>query len=672
MNRLLFFVFSITLITNVSAEELTDIQISSPVMDKATISNEAIEEVDTRNAVDGGDLLKNINGVNTIRRGGHGLEAVIRGQSDQRLNTFLDGAMVYGACSAKMDPASTYANVNNYDSVTVIKGTQSVLFGAGGPGGIVSFKRVTNPVTKPEFRIGQNFDSNAGAYTTSGNMVYPLSSTSYLRLNGSTTNAGNYETGSGIKPLTEYSTTDYTVILGTLLSDGSKLEVNYSNNRQDKVGYPGLNMDIAYSYTDMYTLKYHRVTPLGIFNTMNVELFNTDIDHLMDNTTLGRKAVGANGAMAWPTSSDTYGGRIIGAIGSNIRTGVDYEHNTKNAEQNMVMSMSGSLMNVHMTYLWPDVETKKLGLFFEQDLNNISYGLRYDQVELDPLKADVDPGAANMAITANEVYADSDNGGYAAATKREFDNISGFIRLNKDLMGGKSYMSLSINERAPDTTELFNAKHNSSAMMRHVGNPHLKSERHMTIEVGHDGMLMGNHIKGSVFYNDVEDYITTHRVADAAMGTRTYKNVDATLYGYEITAHRVVAGIDTTLNLNYTRGEDDTQNRALPQIMPLAGDLTFEIKSAQSNYGLRINFADTQDRFDSKVLDVAGGTAGYTVYDIFAGFEPTPNLRFTVGMSNITDKRYATHLNTTNTLDAAATRTDEPGRSLFGSINYEF
>ena len=659
MNRLLFFVFSITLIINVSAEELTDIQISSPVMDKATISNEAIEEVDTRNAVDGGDLLKNINGVNAIRRGGHGLEAVIRGQSDQRLNTFLDGAMVYGACSAKMDPASTYANVNNYDSVTVIKGTQSVLFGAGGPGGIVSFKRVTNPVTKPEYRIGQNFDSNAGAYTTSGNMVFPLSSSSYLRLNGSATNAGNYETGSGIKPLTEYSTTDYTVILGTLLSDGSKLEVNYSNNRQDKVGYPGLMMDIVYSYTDMYTLKYHRVTPLGIFNTMNVELFNTDIDHLMDNRTLRS----GGSAMATPTSSDTYGGRIIGTIGSDIRAGVDYEHNTKNAEQTMMGSLK--------TYLWPDVETEKLGLFFEKDMNDISYGLRYDQVELDPTRAGVDPGAGTMQNSANMVYAMAANGGYAAAAKRDFDNVSGFLRFN-NLMNGSSYVNLSINERAPDTTELFNAKQNSSAMMRHVGNPHLSSERHMTIEIGHEGMLLGNHVTGSVFYNDVDDYVTTHRVADAAMGTRTYKNVDATLYGYEITAHRVVAGIDTTLNLNYTRAEDDTQNRALPQIMPLAGDLTFEIKSAQSNYGLRINFADTQDRFDSKVLDVAGGTAGYTAYDIFAGFEPTPNLRFTVGMSNITDKRYATHLNTTNNLDAAATRTDEPGRSLFGSINYEF
>ena len=52
MNRLLFFIFGAVLITNISAEELTDIQISSPVMDKATISNEAIEEIDTRNAVD--------------------------------------------------------------------------------------------------------------------------------------------------------------------------------------------------------------------------------------------------------------------------------------------------------------------------------------------------------------------------------------------------------------------------------------------------------------------------------------------------------------------------------------------------------------------------------------------------------------------------------------------
>ena len=664
MNRYITIIFSLTFITNVFAEEITDIQISSPVMDKATISNEAIEEVDSRNAVDGGDLLKNINGVNAIRRGGHGLEAVIRGQSDSRLNTFLDGAMVYGACSSKMDPASTYANVNNYDSVTVIKGTQSVLFGAGGPGGVVSFKRVTNPVAKPEVRIGQTFDSNAGSYTTSANMVFPLSSSTYLRLNGSKSDAGNYETGSGIKPMTEYSTTDYTAILGTVLSDGSKIEFNYTNNRQDKVGYPGLTMDIVYSYTDMYTFKYQRATPFLIFSSMNLELFNTDIDHLMDNVVL-RGSTG-NGVMSWPTASDTYGGRIIGTLGSDVRAGIDYEHNTKDAEQNMVMSGS----NVFLTYLWPGVETQKLGLFFEKDLGNISYGIRYDQVELDPTKAALDAGGM-MFKTANEVYSE-DYTGTIVATKREYDNISGFLRFAKVLSHGDAYLNLSVNERAPDTTELFHAKWNSSsAMMRHVGNPNLSNERHKTIEVGYEGMFMGSHITGSLFYNDVDDYITTHRKDDSAMKARLYKNVDASLYGYEITAHRVFAGIDTTLNLNYTHADDDTQNRPLPQIMPLAGDLTLEIKGAKSNYGLRVNFADTQDRFDSKVLDV-GRTAGYTVYDIFAGFEPTPNLRLSIGMANITDKRYATHLNTTNRLDGAADRTDEPGRTLFGSINYDF
>ena len=663
MNRLNTLLLSAILVSNISAEELTDIQISSPVMDKATISNEAIEEVDTRNAVDGGDLLKNINGVNTIRRGGHGLEAVIRGQSDSRLNTFLDGAMVYGACSSKMDPASTYANVNNYDSVTVIKGTQSVLFGAGGPGGIVSFKRVTNPVATPEFSFGQNFDSNAGSYTTSGNMIFPLSSSTYLRLNGSKSDAGNYETGSGIKPLTEYSTTDYTAILGTVLSDGSKVELNYTNNRQDKVGYPGLTMDIVYSYTDMYTLKYQRVTPFMIFTSMNIDLFNTDIDHLMNNMVL--RGTSGDGEMNWPTASDTYGGRIIGTIGSDMRAGIDYEHNRKDAEQNMVMSGS----NKFLAYLWPGVETEKLGIFFEKDLGNISYGLRYDQVELDPTKSTEKGGM--MSKTPNEVYS-TDYAGTIVATKREYDNISGFLRFTRGITHGETYINLSVNERAPDTTELFHAKWNaSSAMMRHVGNPNLSSERHMTIEVGYEGMFMGNHVTGSVYYNDVDDYITTHRKDDSAMKARLYKNVDAELYGYELSVHRIFAGIDTTLNLNYTRGNDETQNRPLPQIMPLAGDLTLEVNSASTNYGLRVNFADTQDRFDSKVLDV-GRTAGYTTYDIFAGFEPTPNLRISIGMANITDKRYATHLNTTNRLDSAADRTDEPGRSLFGSVNYEF
>ena len=136
------------------AEDLTDIQISAPASSNAVIQNEAIQDIKTRNAIDGGDLLQSINGIQSIRKGGHGLDPVIRGQSDQRLNTFIGGAMIYGGCSTKMDVGSTYANVESFDTITVIKGTQSVIYGAGGPGGIVSYDRVTEPFGGPAAKDG--------------------------------------------------------------------------------------------------------------------------------------------------------------------------------------------------------------------------------------------------------------------------------------------------------------------------------------------------------------------------------------------------------------------------------------------------------------------------------------------------------------------------------------
>ncbi len=665
MNRIFILILAVFINTQITAEELTDIQISSPIMDKALIKNEAIEVINTRNAVDGGDLLKSINGINTIRRGGHGLEAIIRGQNAQRLNTFMDGAMVYGACASKMDPGSTYANVNNYDTVTVIKGTQSVIYGAGGPGGIISFKRVTDPVSDNSYKVTQTFDSNAGGYTSAIDAIFGISENSYFRINSSSSNAGNYETGSGIKPLTEYQTVNHAFILGKRLSDGSKVELTYQYNQQDEVGYPGLKMDIAYSDTDMVMFKYHRQSPISIFSSMNFELFNSEIDHQMDDFTLrGRTAMD----MFTTSTSDTYGGRLIGNIGTDIRAGVDYENNTKNANQNMEMSNT----NMLMAYSWPDVEIDKLGFFIEKDSKDYSYGLRYDYVEAQAHKATVDTGSMNAnQKSANELYT-QDYGSGVVASKREFDNFSGFIRLDRPLANGKSYISFSVNERSPDATELFNAKSNGTAMMRHIGNPNLSSERHTTFEIGFNGPMMGSQVDLSVYHNDVSDFITTHRKDDSGMKARLYKNIDATLYGYELSIQKnLMPGFDAQLNLNYTKGEDDTQNRPLPQIMPLAGSFTLEKKSSTTNYGLRINFADTQDNFDSKVLDV-GRTAGYTTYDIFSGFEPTPNIRVSLGVSNLTDKRYSTHLNATNTLDSAADRTDEPGRSFFGSIQYEF
>ena len=666
--------------SNLYAEDLTDIQISAPVLNTQDLTNQAIEDINTKNAIDGGDLLRSINGISTIRRGGHGLDPVIRGQSDQRLNSSIDGAIVYGACSSKMDPASTYVNIENYDSITVIKGSQSVLYGAGGPGGVVRYERVTEPLSQAnayKFKIGQTFDSNAEAKTTIGDFTLGLGQ-AYFRINGSYSEAGNYETGTGLKPLTEYETSNYAAIIGKRLDDGSKLEFTYTNNSQENIGFAGLPMDIVYSYTDIYNLKYHRVAQFGPFSSMKVELYNSDMDHLMDNYTM--RSVDS---MKTPAASDTYGGRIIGATDNGMKVGVDYEHNTRDAEQNMVISGTDR----HLAYLWPGAEIAKLGLFLEKDnkisdQTTMSYGLRFDRVETDATRAADDPGSAHMAqVTANSLYT-AHYSGTVTAGKRDFSNFSGFLRYTKDYGPMSSaYISLSRNERTPDATELFNAK-TSMAMagkyrLRHIGNPNLNSEVHTTLEIGFENMFMGSHVNGSLYLNDISDYITTYRASDGTYDNtindaRIYKNIDATIWGYELTAQKdLTSNVKTIFNLNYTHGDDDTQNRPLAQMMPLSGDISLEYQTGSVNYGLRANFADTQDRFDSRVLDT-GRTGGYTVYDLYAGFEPTPNIRFTMGISNLTDKRYATHLNSTNSLDATADRIDEPGRSIWGSLIYDF
>ena len=252
--------------SNLYAEDLTDIQISAPVLNTQDLTNEAIEDINTKNAIDGGDLLRSINGISTIRRGGHGLDPVIRGQSDQRLNSSIDGAIVYGACSSKMDPASTYVNIENYDSITVIKGSQSVLYGAGGPGGVVRYERVTEPLSQAnayKFKIGQTFDSNAEAKTTIGDFTLGLGQ-AYFRINGSYSEAGNYETGTGLKPLTEYETSNYAAIIGKMsaISD-------YDYETWQKV----LNVNITSSFLltkYLLPIMEHSVNPRIIFTSSGV------------------------------------------------------------------------------------------------------------------------------------------------------------------------------------------------------------------------------------------------------------------------------------------------------------------------------------------------------------------------------------------------------------------
>ena len=78
-NIYIFCLMTLIISTNIYAEDLTDIHITAPELSSQDLTNQAIEDINTKNAIDGGDLLRSINGISTIRRGGHGLDPVVRG-----------------------------------------------------------------------------------------------------------------------------------------------------------------------------------------------------------------------------------------------------------------------------------------------------------------------------------------------------------------------------------------------------------------------------------------------------------------------------------------------------------------------------------------------------------------------------------------------------------------
>ena len=51
-------------------------------------------------------VLQSVPGVNMIRRGNFAQEPTIRGLNAAQINVTIDGMMVFGACTDKMDPVS--------------------------------------------------------------------------------------------------------------------------------------------------------------------------------------------------------------------------------------------------------------------------------------------------------------------------------------------------------------------------------------------------------------------------------------------------------------------------------------------------------------------------------------------------------------------------------------
>lgn len=627
------------------------------------------------------DILRDIPGVSGSRMGGHGTDPTIRGLSQTQINVLLDGAYVHGGCPNRMDPPTAYAPVGTYEEVTVIKGMQTLEYGGGGPGGTILFERVTERFENDEsiradFEAGYRGNHNTkevGVDVAAGNQL------GFARFIASHTDADSYEDGNGNEVRSAYEETSKTLILGYTPSDDTRFEVSYEQMRTEDLLFPGAGMDSPKADNDTIRAKFNTTEAFGPFQAFKAEVYQSEVEHVMDNYTLRDKNP-MMPKMRAPSTSDTLGGRVIGELDSSIgrwKMGIDVQNNERDAER--INDTAGAINSV----MWPGVDIKQAGIFAELNHqlnknNRIITGLRYDHVTSDASRADIDPPM--MPLSPNALYAIYYDG--AQAKKVTDNNIGGLFRFEHDLTGTSTtlYGAISRSVRTPDATERYIASNGMTPGARWVGNPTLDSEKHHQIEIGAQTVIAGWDMEASIYYNDVSDYVLRDRFIAPGNNATIYRNIDATLIGGEINLTRQFNNNwSSSFGIGYVHAENDTDGRAIAQTPPLEGIVSIDYKNADWKLGSRIRAAAKQSRVDTQSQTGIDGqgldfdkTAGWGVLDFYGNYFFNDKVSIDFGVDNIFDKNYAQHLNREDASSGDQFRVNEPGRSAWLKVSASF
>lgn len=639
---------------------------------------------------DGGDLLRRLPGVSGARMGGHGIDPIVRGQSQNQLNVLIDGAYAFGGCPNRMDPPTTLLDLDAFDRLTLIKSAQTVRYGGGGSGGTIIFERETPRFSAgeaPRVRLNGGLTSNSEAQSAGADIALgnPLG---FARVTGQSRRADNYRDGNGDEVRSAFNSDAAGIALGWTPSDSTRLELKYDRTHDWDVLFAGSAMDSPYSDSDQWRLKFDQDVELGPLHALHAEVYRVDVDHLMDNYSL--RTLTSPFRMRVPTESDTTGGRLVADLTSGATDwilGVDYLKVAREATR--YWNYRSASVNVPQSYLWPDVAQDDLGLFAEaehplSETARLTAGLRYDSVEasLSRSRANATPVGPAWAWSPSQLYAAYYG---RAAEDRTEHNLGGFLRYARDLRPGLALTAgLSRSLRTADATERYLASNGNPASARWIGNPGIRPERHHQIDLALTRTAATWRTGLEIFYDRVGDYILRDR-AHGQSGillsdnASIYRNVEAELAGGEWTGEiRLGARWEAGASLAYVSAKNRTDGHAIAQIPPLNGHLNLEHRRESWSTGARLNWSDTQSRVDDDPLTGSGldvgETPGWWTLDLYGEASLGQHGRLRLGIDNLFDRAYAEHVNRANLdpFNPGAVQVNEPGRVLWARASVDF
>jgi len=654
----------------VFASELKPIEVFDNKEQSQQFTEKASELLNTGNS-ETGTTLRQIPGVGAARMGGHGVDLVIRGQKESQLNILVDGAKIEGGCPNRMDPPTAYVEMSSFDEVTVVKGVKSVTYGSGGTGGTVLFER-----NAPTFEEGKPYNGEINIGGTNNGVTKDMNATlsaggnkGYIVLQGSKKSADSYKDGNNNTVNSSYESQQGHVDLGWTPNENNELRLTYENTVIEDALFAGAAMDSPKSDGTTKALHYKGSNLTDGIQNLEVDLYDSSVDHVMNNYTLRTPTPPVSKRMINTTDVQTRGAKIkaTSMIGqTQLDYGVQFEGIDK-------MSTLTNSTGTSMWYMWPDVKTETKSVFAEstsffKDNQKVIVGLRYENYSTTADKANDAANSGNIASNLyNSTYSD-----YNGETDSDQSNLNGLIRYERLFANQINvFTGLSRTYRYPNATELYIAKGGTGAW---VGNPNLKPEEHNQFDLGVSQNLKESNWSISAYYDVVNDYIlrdkSQNQTSITPAGRSVYLNKDASIFGLEMsgslqaTKHLSVGG-----NASLANGTNETDNRNLSNIAPLSGSVYTQYAGTNWNAGSRFNFATAQDEVNNEFGELT--TAAWSTLDVFGNYKINKHINLSAGVDNIFDHAYQTYFNRTDNFGSTY-KVYEPGRVVWAKLNAKF
>ncbi|GGE65200.1 TonB-dependent receptor [Streptosporangium jomthongense] len=597
--------------------------------------------------------------VSLSRMGGRGLEPVVRGQSQERVDVLLDGIRVEGACPNRMDPPTSRLSSALVPVLEIRTTNRTLRWGPVAGGQVIATTadpQFDGNATTGQVTVGGS-DNGNGKLVNAAAAVG--SEEAWLRLSGGYDEADDYEDGDGNKVRSAYENAEGRADAAWTAESGFYIKSMVSRQEESDVKYAGSGMDAPQTDTDIYRMEIGSPVAMGEWSLL---AWQADVDHIMDNFSL-RPA----GMMKMQTDSitETRGLRFIldqspsgstdWAIGADVETN-DWDATLSNVTNPMPMTVS---------FMWPGVERERAGIFAEgfrrlaRDLK-VGAGLRYDRVEMDATKADT---VASMGMTPAMLYQSA----YGTTdVKSEDNNVSGFVTGEWRLPQNQALtLTGSRSVRSPGVTERYLARNTMNDSW--IGNPGLDTEKHHKLELALSGSKDQWSWKPAVWVDQVDDFVLRYKETPA--DTR-YQNIDARLLGAEMTVGWTNGTWSSSSALASVRGENRDDNKPLPQIPPVQFVQTLAWQSMGHSIEAQWHLARRQDRIDPESGLDAGTSPGYGVFNLSGSHPLMAHLSFNWAVDNLFDNTWAPHVSRANTdpFNPDAVRVNEPGRTLRAAL----